>query len=196
MTFFQLHKKRVLGLISPVFFIISATVLLRFVAENPEMAEAMARGIAGPTTWPRFMLYAVIVCAVAWLLLDLRLVLHEYRIHQKYPARPDNASAAASSPDADGAQGSDLRIWIGLAIIMAYGYLIPLLGFTIATLLYIAVWMVLGGIRKPIQISLVSVIGTVILLYVFVKLALMPLDRGQGIFGEITLSIYRFLKLF
>jgi putative tricarboxylic transport membrane protein len=190
MTFYQLHRKRVLGLIPPALFMISAAVLLRFVAENPEMANAMARGIAGPTTWPRFMLYAVIISSAAWLLLDLRLAIHEYRIHQKFPTRSDRVADKAG-PEG----GVDLRIWIGLMVIIAYGSLIPVIGFMFASLLYIAVWMLLGGIRKPIQISLVSLIGTVIMLYVFVKLALMPLDRGMGIIGEITISIYRLLKL-
>jgi putative tricarboxylic transport membrane protein len=190
MTFYQLHKKRVQGLIAPALFMLIATVLLRFVAENPEMADAMARGIAGPATWPRFMLYAVIISAAAWLLLDLYLAIREYRIHQKFPARPDRA-AARGEPE----EGVDLRIWVGLVIIIAYGFLIPIIGFMFASLLYIASWMLLGGIRKPLQISLVSLIGTVVMLYVFVKLALMPLDRGLGIIGEITISIYRLLQL-
>lgn len=191
MTFFQLHKKRVLGLISPAFFVIVGTIMLGYVAENPEQADAMARGIAGPITWPKTMLYAVIFFAAVWLILDLRLVMHEYRAHQKYPAKVSSAKASSTA-----ATESDLRIWIGLAIIVAYGFLIPVLGFTIATFLYIIVWLLLGGVRKPILISLVSLIGTIVMLYVFVKLALMPLDRGQGVFGEITLSIYQFLKLF
>ncbi|MDP3672132.1 MAG: tripartite tricarboxylate transporter TctB family protein [Telluria sp.] len=190
MTFFQLHKKTVRGLIAPSLFLIATTVMLRFVAEDLEAASSMARGIAGPITWPNTMLYLVMFCAAAWLLTDLIKLSLDYREHQKFPARPRRAPAKGES-----AEGGDLRIWIGLAIIMGYGFLIPVLGFMFSTLLFIAVWMLLGGIRKPLMISLVSVLGTTVLLYVFVKLALMPLERGLGIVDQVTLAVYRFLHL-
>lgn len=190
MTFFQLHKKTVWGLIAPSLFLIGATVLLRFVAEDLEMASAMARGIAGPTTWPNTMLYLVMFCAASWLLVDLIRLALDYREHQKVPARARRAAATDQA-----AEGGDLRIWVGLAIVMVYGFLIPVLGFMFSTLLFIALWMLLGGIRRPLMISLVSVIGTTVLLYVFVKLALMPLERGLGIVDQVTLAVYRFLHL-
>lgn len=196
MTFFQSHRKQVLSLITPVFFIIAGLIMLRFIAENPEQAEMMARGIAGPTTWPKFMLYGVIFFSAAWLMLDVRLVHQHYRAHKNQPSLERTLGSAPGTPIADPSQSNDVKIWIGLAIIIGYGFLIPLLGFTIATFLYFIVWMLLGGIRKPIFISLVSVLGTIAMLYIFIKLALMPLDRGQGMFNEITLSIYRFLKIF
>jgi putative tricarboxylic transport membrane protein len=195
MTFFHLHRKRVLGLITPILIIVAAIVLLTFITENPEQADAMARGIAGPITWPRVMLYGVIFFSALWLLLDLRHVHYDYREHRDNPEARTIVSAP-TNPVTNPEQAGDLKIWIGLAIIIAYGFLIPVLGFTIATLIYIVIWLLLGGIRKPVLITLVSLIGTVVMLYVFVKLALMPLDRGEGVFGEITLSIYRFLKLF
>jgi|GEM_PF-733340 len=190
MTFFQLHKKTMRGLIAPSLFLIATTVMLRFVAEDLETASSMARGIAGPITWPNTMLYLVMFCAAAWLLTDLIKLSLDYREHQKFPARPRRAAATGES-----AEGGDLRIWVGLAIVMVYGFLIPVLGFMFSTLLFIAVWMLLGGIRRPLMISLVSVLGTTVLLYVFVKLALMPLERGLGIFDQVTLAVYRFLHL-
>lgn len=195
MTFFQLHKKSVRGLLAPSLFLIGATVLLRFVAEDLEMAAGMARGIAGPITWPNVMLYLIMFCAAAWLLVDLIELTLDYRAHQQFSARPRRAGAPASAAPAEAAEGGDMRIWVGLAIIMIYGFLIPILGFMFATLLFVAVWMLLGGIRKPFMISLVSVIGTTVLLYIFVKLALMPLERGLGILDQITLAVYRFLHL-
>jgi len=195
MTFFQLHKKSVRGLLAPSLFLIGATVLLRFVAEDLEMATGMARGIAGPITWPNTMLYLIMFCAAAWLLVDLIALTLDYRAHQQFSARPRRAGAPAAAAPAEAAEGGDMRIWIGLAIIMIYGFLIPVLGFMFSTLLFVAVWMLLGGIRKPFMISLVSVIGTTVLLYIFVKLALMPLERGLGILDQITLAVYRFLHL-
>lgn len=205
MSFFHLHKKRILGLSSPALFVVAAIVLLRFVTENPEQADAMARGIAGPITWPRFMLYGVILCAAGWFLQDLyrllraHLVLREDRNSRGRPGGfdvGDSGKGVASVAVSEKSGGSDLKVAIGLAIVLAYGFLIPILGFAIATFIFIVLWLILGGIHKPIQISLTDLIGTVILLYIFVKLSLMPLDRGQDIFGDLTLSLYQLLRIY
>jgi putative tricarboxylic transport membrane protein len=79
---------------------------------------------------------------------------------------------------------------------MAYAFVIPWAGFTAATVVFLLLWLLVGGIRKPLQLFSVTLIGTVVLLYIFVKLALMPLDRGQGIFGEFTIALFRLLGIF
>lgn len=92
--------------------------------------------------------------------------------------------------------GNDLIIWIGIALTLLYGFMIPVIGYPLATLSYIVLWLLLGGIRKPVLISVTALVGTIFLLYMFVKLALMPLDRGQGAFGELTITIYRMLHIY
>jgi hypothetical protein len=42
----------------------------------------------------------------------------------------------------------------------------------------------------------VAVIGTVALLYTFVKLTTLPLDRGIGVFDSLTVSLYRLLGIY
>ena len=44
--------------------------------------------------------------------------------------------------------------------------------------------------------TLVTLIGTVVMLYVFIKLALMPLDRGVGSIGEFSVALYRLLGIY
>ena len=87
-------------------------------------------------------------------------------------------------------------IGLGVAFILGYGYLLPAIGFAASTLLYLVCWCLLGGMRKPLQIGLISVLGTTILLYLFVKLASMPLDRGQGVMGEASIALYRLLGIY
>jgi len=87
-------------------------------------------------------------------------------------------------------------VWLGIVLVLAYGFSLPVLGFAFATLLYIALWLLLGGIRSPLQIVLTTLIGTTVFLYVFVKLALMPLDRGVGPIGEFSVALYRLLGIY
>ncbi len=166
---------------APLAFAVAAAVLTRFVTDRPEEAAAMARGIAGPTTWPTIMLYCVMLFALAWAVQRVALVL-----------RRREQPAGAAMPVVAGGP----RVWLGIALVLAYGFSLPTLGFALATFIYILLWLPLGGIRAPLQIALTSIIGTVMFLYVFIKLALMPLDRGAGPIGEFSVALYRLLGIY
>ena len=54
----------------------------------------------------------------------------------------------------------------------------------------------LGRVRRPLTVVLVSTLGTAAILYLFVKVSLMPLDRGQGVFEQATIALYRILGIY
>ncbi len=166
---------------TPLLFAAVAAVLTRFITDRPEEAAAMARGIAGPTTWPTLMLYGVVVFALAWAVQRAAIAMR----------RQEGAPSAASPVVARGA-----RVWFGILLVLAYGFSLPILGFALATVTYIVLWLLLGGIRSPLQVSLISVLGTTVFLYFFIKLALMPLDRGVGAIGEFSIALYRVLGIY
>ncbi len=171
-----------LPLAAPAAFIVGASVMLAFITDRPEEAQAMARGIAGPITWPKIMLYGMILFSLAWAVQRLALVLRH---------REGAPPLAAPMTVAGGP-----RVWTGIVLVLVYGYSLPLIGFALATAIYIALWLLLGGIRSPLQIMLTSIVGTVIFLYFFIKLALMPLDRGIGAIGEFSVALYRLLGIY
>lgn len=178
-------------LVAPALFLVSVPVLLHYLTPNIDQADAMARGLAGPISWPRFALYGVFFCAAGWL---VQSIIQNRRGHAEHSAA-DLANAVG--PDDPAAPPSnEVVIWIGIVLTLLYGFLIPVVGYPLATAGYIVLWLLLGGIRRPVLISAVTVLGTVLLLYVFVKLALMPLDRGQGVFGDLTVAIYRLLHIY
>jgi putative tricarboxylic transport membrane protein len=166
---------------APLAFAAGALLLTRFITDRPEEAAAMARGIAGPTTWPTVMLYAVALFALAWAVQRTAGVL-----------RRREGSVAAPPP----AVAGGLRVWVGIGLVLAYGFSLAWLGFALGTALYIVLWLLLGGIRSPKLIAAVSGLGTVALLYLFIKLALMPLDRGAGVIGEFSVWLYRLLGIY
>src|SRR5688572_9926730 len=155
-----------LGVFLPLAAAAGATVLALFhVAPGVDLA-AMARGIVGPATWPKAML--LLAAAAATLLALVRLV---------EMLGPRKAQAAASEVDYH--EGRSLG---ALALLVAYGASIPLVGFALATPVFIAGWLLIGGLHRPVLIGLTALLGTAGVLYFFVKLSLMPLDRGKGVF--------------
>lgn len=191
-SLYQMQRVTLVGFLAPVLFIVGAVLLLGFVDENPARTAEMTRGTFGPTAWPSYMLYAVIFFAAGWLLQDVLGAFRKARASRR--AAADKNTEEASLPRAG--EVFELRVLIAIGVIAAYGYLIPVIGFAFATLLFFLVWFVLGGIRRPKLIGLVSVGGTLFMLYLFVKLASMPLARGQGVFAEWTVALYQFLKVF
>lgn len=171
-----------------------ALVLGHIIVDDPQMVQGMARGLATPLTWPKLMLAGVGICALGWA------IEQGWKAFNVLPPPPSAAAEALEFGDVGFEQENDdaplLPIILGLSLAMAYAFVIPWAGFTAATLVFLLLWFLVGGIRKPLQLISVTLIGTVVLLYVFVKLALMPLDRGQGAFGEFTIALFRLLGIY
>lgn len=142
--------------------------------------EGMSRGIAGPGTWPEAMLYCAAACALVIFLRNLL----EIR----------TASPAANAPA--GSAFNDARLLPGIGLLLLYGAGIPEIGMAWTTLLFVVAWLLLSGLRRPLPVVLVSTLGTAGVLYLFVKLCQMPLDRGRGVFEQATIALYRVLGIY
>jgi putative tricarboxylic transport membrane protein len=165
---------------TPLALAAGGVLLTRVVTDRPEMVDQMTRGVAGPTTWPTVMLWAMVAFALVWAVERAARVLRSLE---------RGAAAETLAP-------AGWRVWAGVALVLAYGFSLPVLGFAVATPLYLLLWMLLGGVRSPSVLASVTLLGSVALLYVFVKLALMPLDRGVGAIGEFTVQLYRWLGIY
>lgn len=188
----RIHREKLLGFVSPALFILTAVVLMNYVDENPNFTADMVEGGFGPTAWPSYMLYGVMFFAGGWLMQEL---LAFWRAHSAAKREGDVQSAAPAS-EAKASDVLELRVLLAIGVIAAYGYLIPTIGFAFATLLFFLGWFVLGGIRKPGMIGCVALGGTLFMLYLFVKLAAMPLSRGEGVFGDWTVVLYQMLHVY
>jgi len=177
-------------LAAPLAFVVGALMLRSRVVESPEMAAQVTRGLAGPATWPTIMMWAVAAFSLIWMLQRALTIVRAKTDHSKATALMD-----APSVDALGTPFSMLIV-LGIVFIVVYGYLLAVIGFAASTLLYLVGWCFLGGMRKPLQIGLIGLLGTTVLLYLFVKLASMPLDRGQGMMGEASIALYRLLGIY
>jgi hypothetical protein len=55
--------------------------------------------------------------------------------------------------------------------------------------------MRIAGYRRMGRLTLISVLGTIGLLYLFVKVVYLPLPKGQFFFDDLTIIIYRILHI-
>ncbi len=55
--------------------------------------------------------------------------------------------------------------------------------------------MRVAGLKKKLPLLLTSALGTTFLLYLFVKVVYLPLPRGYWFFDDLTIFLYRILRL-
>lgn len=167
---------------APLLIAVACFWLSGHIVARPEMVAALPG--YGPTFWPTAMLAAAGLCALLWLGLEL----------WRSRSHPEAVEELLHPVEAEPYDRT--RAVLGIALTLVYGFAIVFLGFPLATLLFVALWCILGRVRSPLTIVLVAVIGTLALCYIFVLIARMPLDRGVEPFGSFTIALYQLLGIY
>jgi len=167
--------------LAPAFAPLAGLVLaLGLLAATRGLDDLAREGQLGPGFWPRLVLGGLIlVCAVR--------ALSTWRRQAAPVGRGAEPSAGPLAP-------GQLGVAIGLILLYVVGA--PLVGFALATAGFIAAFMVVAGARSAAGIALAAVVGTVALLYLFIKLVYLPLPKGAGPFEVVTLALYHALGIF
>jgi putative tricarboxylic transport membrane protein len=132
----------------------------------------------GPTAWPKAMLNGVALFSVLWIARDI------------WVLGAASRAPTLSIPVEESHYHFGKAI-VGLMMIIAYGWLLPKLGFAVSTATFIAVWCLFGRLRNILVVAPIALIGTVALLWLFMGLALMPLPRGMGVFDTFSIWLLR-----
>jgi len=74
----------------------------------------------------------------------------------------------------------------GVALVIAYGVAVTILGFILSTFLFLVAFMYLGGYRAHVAIWIASFAGTIILAIIFLKVVYVSLPRGIAPFDRAT----------
>lgn len=154
---------------------------LLFAAARPLDAVA-SPGQLGPGFWPRLVLIGLALACALKLVTDRR--------------GAPGARPAPDDPEETAAAVSMARLGSTIASILAYVLAAPLVGFPLATVGFIVLFMLLAGARRARGIAATAAVGTVVLLYTFVKLVYLPFPKGAGAFEHVTLVLYRALGIF
>lgn len=166
-----------------VLALVVVLVLVAWFVVPPGRADAAADSFVGPATWPRAMLIGMAFCCALLVLRNVRL----------YASAQRAGMPAAHSSDG---KFDNRKAVIGIALLASYVVAMPIIGFALATVAFLWAWLRFGGVRKPHVVASVAVLGTIALLYAFVKLTTLPLERGIGVFDSVTVSLYRVLGIY
>jgi len=82
-----------------------------------------------------------------------------------------------------------------IVMVVAVVFFLDILGFALTNFLFLLIFMRIAGLRKKLSLILVSFLGTIFLLYLFVMVVYLPLPKGTWFFSDLTISIYRLLHI-
>ena len=105
----------------------------------------------------------------------------------------DAADVPADVPKED---CNNRRVAVGGWLILLFGVGFVYIGFLFSSVLFLLAWLLVEGMRNPLKLISISVLGTLAPLYLLVKVAYMPLPRGYGPFETATVWLYGALGLF
>jgi putative tricarboxylic transport membrane protein len=144
----------------------------------------------GPDVWPR---------AILCLLAATCVVRIGVLLTRKRQASPADASETLASQDVlageDGtrapAQRFPMLLALGIALTIAYIGLLGTLGFFCATVLYMASLIRTGRYRRWSVIIVVSLLGSLAFMFVFMKVVYLSLPLGRPPFDEVSLLLMK-----
>lgn len=166
---------RLLPTMIPLGLLVLALVLPAHMFQSDQTASRIG---LGPAAWPRAMLLGMALFSGLWIARDI------------WALSAAGRKSTLSIPVEDTHYHFGKAI-IGLMMIIAYGWMLPKIGFAASTAVFILVWCLFGGLRNLLIVVPVTLIGTIALLWLFMGLALMPLPRGAGVFDNFSIWLLR-----
>lgn len=169
------------------FVILAAAIALYIVTGNFEYTAKPGR--LGPNFWPRLLLALIMVMS----LLEIAVALGR---GGRGSARAEAGPAGEEQPAVDESKKRyPVLLVLGIGLTLGYVLLVSLLGFALTTFLFLVCFMYLGRYRRHAVIWVSSLVGTLLLMLIFVKLVYVSLPPGIPPFDSVTYLIYTLLGI-
>jgi len=165
---------------------VAVFAIAAFLFMNARSFAALGRpGQLGPDFWPKAVLVLLMVtCAVEIVRVALT------------AAPKPGAIARAKQPEAEEEEPRfPLLLGGGIVLTMLYVPGMQVLGFFLATVIYLAAFMAIGRYRRYAVIAVTSIVGSVVFVFVFMKIVYVSLPLGIGPFQSVSTALMALLGI-
>jgi len=153
-------------------------------------------GTLGPGFWPKAILILLIATCVYEILKRLFSGTADHGVGGVLEEIVEES--AEKHADMGAAAAIESHPWLlltGMALTALYVLVIHKLGFFLATTLYLALFITLGGYRRWGVIAATSLLGTLLLLFFFMKVVYVSLPIGEAPFSAVTLFLMQVMGI-
>jgi len=167
-------------------YVIILLVSLYFYYLAGQFRFSVKPGNLGPDFWPKLLLALTMVACL------YEIIKTAFFLRITPPRAPAGEEPAKTAPSKKTYPG---LLVIGIAMTVAYAYFVTPLGFILCTFLYFALFMIVGRYRKIWAILANSVVGTLVLVVIFMKIVYVSLPLGQEPFSGVTFFVLKMLGI-
>jgi putative tricarboxylic transport membrane protein len=138
-------------------------------------------GRVGPDAWPKIVLVLLLVTCI-WQIARILI----------FGAAPAT-SADDELPLAEGEGDYTYLALLAIGVTVIYALVLPILGFFVATVFYIAAIAYVGRYRRVLPLVATSLIAPIVLVFVFMKIVYVALPLGVGPFKALTVVLLKIM---
>ena len=160
-----------------IFSIITVFISIFFIIMSFQFSASNSINKIGPRIWP-------LTTLIIMLVLSILLVVKTY-----FQANANDTSSSNDEKEEVKLLKNPI-IFIIASIVGIYILLLNIVGFIIATIIFVYPASILLGMKRKIYAIFLTIISTIIFVSVFGLLLNIPLPRGLGIFREISFYFY------
>jgi putative tricarboxylic transport membrane protein len=174
----------------PYVIVFAIAGYLYFAAGQIEFAAPGGR--LGPGFWPKVILLLAMLTCLYEIVKILFFSKSEHELAGVLQSIVEDAPEAEPEPQQ---KTYPYRLLAGIALTVGYALAIEALGFFLCTLLYLAGFMLIGRYRRLGVVLASSTIGSLIFMYVFMKIVYISLPLGEGPFAQVTFLLMRVMGI-
>jgi putative tricarboxylic transport membrane protein len=169
--------------------VLAITVVLYFLASRIDFVAPGGR--IGPDFWPKVILgLAMLTCAYQ----VVRTLFFDDSGEQVTGVLESIIEETPAEPEAPQALYPRLIVG-GIALTVAYVVLIEHVGFFLCTFAYLAVFPWIGRYRRPLVVLASSLVGSLLFMFVFMKIVYVSLPLGHEPFSQVTFALMRLMGI-
>ena len=163
----------------PYLVVLAVGLFLYYAAENFEFEQASGR--IGPGAWPKLIL-ALMLASALWGMVSSAMQAGNPRRQRKpKPMRPRRWSGRRRFIRA--------LVWLAVGATLGYLFIMPVLGFFLATIVYSFVLIYLGHYRQFLQVALLSVAIAFSFMFMFMRVVYVALPVGIAPFDRLSYAL-------
>jgi len=179
--------------IAPYVIVLAITGYLYFLARQIDFVAPGGR--IGPDFWPKaILLLAMATCAYE-IIKNLFFTKGDRELAGVLESIIEEAPVEAAIVPQQEKKNYPHLLLIGMAMTVAYVVLIETLGFFLCTLLYLAGFMLVGRYRRIGVVLATSLIGSLVFMFVFMKIVYVSLPLGHEPFSEVSFMLMRLMGI-
>jgi putative tricarboxylic transport membrane protein len=163
----------------PYLAMVAISLFLYYQADNFEFSESSGR--IGPGAWPKIVLCLLMFTACLGI---IKVVWAGQAEPDKRDVTDEDVAAVLAPPEI-----YPKMVWAAVAITAAYVWVLPILGFFIATIFYSVALMWVGRQRRVATLCIAGVGFALFFMFLFMKVVYVSLPIGKEPFSAVSLAL-------